>query len=125
MSITKHQFKEAGVRNLSVAEAAYVAGLVDGEGTIRVQMHNSGNYQPSLSVTMTDKATIRWLQETVGRGSFYILSKKEPYLDAYKFGVYATSDVATLLRQLIPYLITKRAEAIKVLEFCDYKLENK
>lgn len=51
------------------AELAYLAGIVDGEGTVRIVRHNNGTsqgfYNPQISVGNTSLPLIEWLQSRV------------------------------------------------------------
>ena len=67
-------------------QAAYIAGLVDGEGSIyyakrkeKKKKHNGKGYRYSMSqrismeITMTDKSVLKWVHEVLGVGT---LNKK-------------------------------------------------
>ena len=62
---------------MKISDAAYIAGLFDGEGCvsykqyIRQRKHNKKPYltwQIRVEIAMTDKAVIEWLHETLGFG---------------------------------------------------------
>ena len=63
-------------------QAAYIAGLFDGEGSIyfakrpeKKKKHKGDGYRTSISqrismeVTMTDKSVIKWIHEVLGVGT--------------------------------------------------------
>ena len=58
------------------SDAAYMAGLFDGEGSIdftkRKEKKRSGTYncrRVSMEISMTDQSVIRWVHEVLGVGS--------------------------------------------------------
>jgi len=54
------------ILRLSTGDRGYIAGLIDGEGSIRIRL-SSGRYSNlEMTVTNTHKATLDWLAATVG-----------------------------------------------------------
>ena len=58
------------------SDAAYIAGLFDGEGSIdftkRKEKKRSGTYncrRVSMEISMTDQSVIRWVHEVLGVGT--------------------------------------------------------
>jgi len=106
------------VRKLSDAEAAYIAGIVDGEGTISLVRHHGGeNRRPVISVANTEYALLQYLQTTVGAGR--ITNKRISRLHhtpSFTFAIYSRQALA-LLTQITPFLRTcKRARAELLLQ---------
>ena len=61
---------------MTEAEAAYIAGLFDGEGTITYKKYKekkrNGIYdcwRISMEIAMTDKSVLIWLTEVLGCGT--------------------------------------------------------
>lgn len=56
------------VKKLTPTQAAYFAGIVDGEGTISIikSTKSVGGLSPKLSVKNTDKKLIGWLMNNIG-----------------------------------------------------------
>ena len=101
------------VRTLTDAEAAYIAGIIDGEGTISLVRHHSGEHRrPVVSVANTERGLLTYLHETIGAGR--ITSKciaKDHHTPSFVFAIYSRQALE-LLRQVAPYLRThKRARA--------------
>ena len=78
--------------------AAYIAGLFDGEGSIyfakrpeKKKKHNGNGYRTSMSqrismeVTMTDQSVIRWLHEVLGVGTVVKKPRKGLRKDGTKY----------------------------------------
>ena len=56
-------------RQLTVGEAAYLAGIVDGEGTITLtRMHRGENRRPVVSISSTELPLLLYVKSVVGAG---------------------------------------------------------
>ncbi len=97
----------------------YLAGLVDGEGCIRLHPSNKGKYRkyyPRLQVTNTYKPILDLLVDQFGGA---IHSDKFPRKANWKIkhDWRISGDKAReLLNQLLPYLVIKKEKAILVLQ---------
>ena len=108
-------------------EIAYMAGLVDGEGCLYVGLdkrRKSGGHAPRLQIRMTHQPTIAWLAS-----KWQVVVKKEKRKAPWRptFKVMLTGQKAlNLVQQILPYLITKRAEAEEFVRFpiCNLKGHN-
>lgn len=106
----------------SQIDLAYCAGLIDGEGCIRVkrakayrcQGRVTPSYHASVQIRMVDEPAIRFIAETLG-GWYY---PEKPHLaQGRPLFCYQASDKAAeaLLRALLPYLRVKREAALNVI----------
>lgn len=109
--------RQATIGQLTDLEAAYCAGLFDGEGSVVMwDRGHGGRPQLRCTVANTYRPVVEWLRATLGTGS--IVTKKytrlgqEHYLDAYTFQVYGQNAVEWL-RQMLPFLIIKREKALE------------
>jgi len=79
-------------------QAAYIAGLFDGEGSIyfakrpeRKKKHKgdgfrySNSQRISMEITMTDKSVLKWVHEVLGVGTFNKKPRKGLRKDGTKF----------------------------------------
>lgn len=114
----------------SELDLAYLAGVVDGEGTISVQLKMKGDgYQhlrAELKVPNTSMQLLTWIETTFGGN----LSKRpDPCLvdcsrhhvhrwKAAKVWSVSQRQLAPLLPRLLPYLKVKHQAALEALEFC-------
>ena len=104
------------VNTLSAVDAAYLAGLVDGEGTITLsRKHKNENRQLALSISNTERQLLEFTLRTVGAGK---ITRKctaaSHHTASFTCSIYNRQALA-LLRQLTPYLRSykvKRAELI-------------
>jgi hypothetical protein len=98
-------------KRLADRDAAYLAGLVDGEGTITLtRKHRGDNRQLCVSLSSTERKVLEWVVETVGSGQ---ITNKRTYSQrhaaSYTYQVY-NRQALDLLVQLFPYLKTYRRE---------------
>ena len=106
---------------MSKLTAAYLAGLIDGEGTISVYPYirkdrdNQIYYKPNFSLTLTDKRMIEWMKSSFGG---YIWTKRQDnpkWKDSYRWSL-SNSDLNELLIYVHPYLRLKKKQCELVLE---------
>ena len=107
-----------------VALCAYLAGIIDGEGTIRIggakcnEKNRNTRYYASISVGMTDKAVIQLLVETFGSKMRIERVRIPNRKDVYRWGTSGNIAVPRIIEKLLPYLIIKKQQAELVLQFC-------
>lgn len=111
---------------MSVAEAAYMAGFVDGEGTITLiratrKVARAGfRYQPELSIANTCRMVLERVVEMCGNGRICVTSAPHP---THKLGYkirFTPNQIRHILPQLRPYLVIKRQQADSLLEFLGF-----
>lgn len=99
-------------------EKAYIAGIIDGEGSIMLQkFHNNEYPSPCVSIASTTLELLNWIKSVVGKG---VIKQKKNYdtvnhRDCYSY-VLKYNDALQLLKEIYPYLIInskkKRTELI-------------
>lgn len=99
-------------------EKAYIAGIIDGEGSIMLQkFHNNEYPSPCVSIASTTLELLNWIKSVVGKG---IIKRKKNYnssehKDCYSY-VLKYNDALSFLQEIYPYLIIdskkKRAKLI-------------
>ena len=103
---------------MTETEKAYIAGIIDGEGSIMLQrIHKNEFHSPCVSVASTSLELLNWLKKTIGKGM--IISKKnynpEVHKDCYSY-VLRRNDAIKLIEEIYPYLVIdskkKRAKLI-------------
>ena len=74
------------------SDAAYIAGLFDGEGSIeftkRKEKKRNGTYdcrRISMEISMTDESVLRWVTEVLGCGTFTKKPRKGKRKDGTKY----------------------------------------
>lgn len=99
-------------------EKAYIAGIIDGEGSIMLQRFHTNQYPaPCVSIASTTIELLAWLKDTIGYG--VIIKKKNYNPEKHKLSysyVIKHNNAIKLLEDIYPYLIIeskrKRAEMI-------------
>ena len=123
-------------------QAAYIAGLFDGEGSIyfakrpeKKKKHKGRGYRVSISqrismeVTMTDQSVIRWVHEVLGCGTVVKKPRKglrkdgTKYLMQYKWRC-TFSDAFYVCCLLWPHAHTKLPKIQQILDHYSGKLMN-
>jgi hypothetical protein len=101
--------------------AAYIAGVMDGEGCFRIWKGSAKAsplgiaYRATCEVTMCEKEVIEFISCMTGRKikrSFTLPSGRVAYHLQWQ-----CANAAAFIRQILPYLHGKRAEAMLCLQF--------
>ena len=102
---------------MNISDAAYVAGLFDGEGSVYIkrmdQMKHNRPGKPvhkvwviRMEMAMTDKDTIKWCHELFGCGHFGERKVKKGYKRQWRWRV-SHRDALYVAKILWPYAKTK------------------
>lgn len=104
------------MNTLSVTDAAYFAGIVDGEGTITLsRLHRSENRRVVVSVSSTERILLEYLQRAVCAGTITTKKTAAPqHAPGYAWSVRGRQAIA-LLSQIAPYLRTYKARRARLL----------
>lgn len=117
--------KKKKIKQLSNVDAAYLAGLIDGEGTVALSHSNSNHRSPSVSIANTDYTLVEWPMQITGVGFICkkgtATKKKSHHLDSYIYAVHY-DNALELLGQIYPYLKNKSKRARAKLLLDQYKL---
>ena len=104
------------VKNLDPCHAAYLAGLVDADGTVTLtRKHKNENRHAALSISNTDRNLLDFVVETVGAGK--ITSKRttqENHSPSFVFSIY-NRQALQVLEWIHPYLKTYKAKRAKLI----------
>lgn len=118
------------VLNLSDVDKGYIAGILDGEGSLVVYMNTQRNgsfrVNTQIRVGMTDKDVIYWLKDVTGLGNISKGKQRNPkWKPAYIWEVAGGNQVAQLLLSVGDYLKVKKQHANIILELCYILNQNK
>ena len=92
---------------MTETEKAYIAGIIDGEGSIMLQKIHRNEYpSPCISIASTTLELLEWVKQVVGKGT---ITKKKNYnleihKDCYSY-VLRRNDAISLLIDIEPYLV--------------------
>ena len=92
-------------RSLDAIDAAYIAGLIDGEGTVTLtRKHKNENRQLCVSISSTEIELLQFVLSATDVGK--ITNKrasKSHHAHSYAYAVY-NRQALSLLEQILPYL---------------------
>ncbi len=100
---------------------AYIAGIIDGEGSILFQ--NSGKHKVvHLSISNTDLNVLEWIKNKLKEGTIYEkIRYSSNWKQCYVWRTAAHKVVYSILIKMLPYLKIKRDKAIKSITFIQNK----
>jgi len=108
---------------LSKVELAYVAGLIDGEGTVSIRRMAGKKIKPHFRIANTSVTLMDWLSRVLNGPSTYIArSKTSAGVPMHQYTVQGLSNLP-LYEALLPYLVIKRPQMELVIEFSRLRLE--
>jgi DNA-binding CsgD family transcriptional regulator len=120
--------------NLPEWVKGYIAGLLDGEGTVtinetKVRMGKKRerylSLRPLIKIANTDREVLEWVARQVGGFRFATRNGRESKHGkrlVYDIVLKKQKDILVFLEMLLPYLIIKRRQAELVVEFCRSRL---
>lgn len=107
----------------SIADIAWLAGIIDGEGSIfimkqgRKDRDREFNYILRVSVQSSDGIMAQECMKITGLGAcFDAITAKENQSNTYKWQV-SGKKAAHVLENILPYLRVKREQALSAIEF--------
>jgi hypothetical protein len=107
---------------MTETDAAYIAGIIDGEGCITVSRRNDptckqGFYlRPFLTTANTSREMLDFCHQKTGLGQIiYYRSKQVNHRNAWRWNVW-TQQALSVLIIVSPYLITKKRQADLLIE---------
>lgn len=111
-SVTKYR----KTQDLCETDAAYIGGLIDGEGTVTlIRKHRNENRQLSVSISSTEIALLDYVKLATGVGK--ITNKrtsKSHHTPSFAYAVYNRQALA-LLQQILPYLKSYKLDRAKLI----------
>lgn len=116
---------------MTPVELAYAAGIMDGEGTISIGRGRANGrtfLRPVVNVANTDWRILEWFRERFG-GSITTnltrLVRPEHHKVCGRWNLCGMAVTEEFVRQLLPFLLLKRAQAEVLLAFCATKKPRK
>lgn len=109
------------MNSMSQTEAAYVAGLLDGEGCFSVFQKKDGAVGLSLSLYMTNREVMDAVKKYTGTTCNILPIKgRENRKDQWLWKP-SLSEAKVLVEQILPYLIVKRRNAELFIELLELR----
>ncbi|MCQ1528324.1 hypothetical protein [Lutispora saccharofermentans] len=108
---------------MEVQERAYIAGIIDGEGSIMLtRFHRNQHPAPCVTISSNSYELLLWIKQKTGLGR--IITKKNYNPDAHKDSfTYITryNEAISLLELIKPYLIIEQKRIRAHLILNEYK----
>jgi hypothetical protein len=108
-----HAYRE--VRALSAPEAAYLAGLIDGEGTVTLSRKHAGDMrQLVVSISNTELPILEFVLLSVGAGKLtHKCASQANHSPSYAYAVWNRQALA-LLAQVEPYMRSYKGDRARL-----------
>jgi hypothetical protein len=108
--------KDSSVREMAPTEAAWLAGFLDGEGSLtHYRSGRNGKYRSwILSITNTHKGSLDYCQLVTGVGVVKLKRRNNipaHWKVSYQWQITAQREIVDILKQLQPFLVIKREKA--------------
>jgi sortase (surface protein transpeptidase) len=101
---------------LSETDVAYIAGILDGEGSIYISRDSrNGSFYGCVQLGMTDNIVVPWLTKVLNYKYNKVNRNPDNHKDCNVFRIQGKQAVALLIRCL-PYLKLKNNQAMIILE---------
>jgi hypothetical protein len=108
---------------LSESEKGYVAGFLDGEGSICIYKHKTIHYCLSIAFYNSHKGVIDWIEGKLGYKSFKRTTDNRlndrHNKNNYVVYIRKNSDSLDFLKKCLPYLIIKKDQAKNAILFLE------
>ena len=120
IALRTHGVREMTVPILHPVDAAYLAGIVDGEGSI--ELHRSNNRKPwgRVQIWNTSKPLIDWILKTIRTGTVTSRirhGKVNGTKPCYCLEIASRQNVYAVLKQILPYMKIKSPKAQELIDY--------
>jgi len=108
---------------LKPEDRAYIAGVIDGEGSIMLtRFHKNQHPAPCISISSTSHELLLWIKHKTGLGKITSKKNYNPgiHKDSYTY-VIKHNEAISLLELIEPYLIIKQKKLRAKLILDEYK----
>lgn len=108
---------------MNKTDLAYLAGILDGEGCIHIskykgdERHKTLRYTLNVQISMVDKSPLMLAQFAFGGYLRLRIRENTKWKPIWEWGLKSNKAVECL-KDLLPYLRTKKAEAELGIKFC-------
>ena len=114
------------MNHLSDLDKGYIAGMLDGEGTITITKHRQYNrktlkfqYRPFIWIVNTNKESLESIQQKCGIGSIVIKEKNTKYKTCYVYRISSRNGCMEFLHTIKDRLIIKKKQSELLLQFLE------
>ena len=113
------------MNSFSEGDLGYLAGLIDGEGSLYYVLYGKGCVSCSVRIATTSISLINYLMSHFG-GHFSKSARSGTWKDLYTWMLTSKPEVKLILNLVVDRLVIKRKPAVVLLKFLNNeKLSNK
>jgi len=113
------------ILEISQTDAAYIAGIIDGEGLIYLNRQKGERYLLKLDVKNTSKTLLDWLRSTTGdMGSMRLLKKRGNRQPCYEWRL-TPLQAHKLLKTIRPFIRAKCDQVAVAIEYQELPREQR
>ncbi len=104
------------VNTLSAVDAAYLAGFIDGEGTVTLtRKHKNENRQLAITISNTERQILEFSLKIIGAGKITNKRTSKPHhTPSFTYAIY-NRQALILLEQIEPYLHSYKVKRAKLI----------
>ena len=121
-NLVRHRRCRSLCLEMSQIDAAYLAGFIDGEGSI-ILFERSGCLALRLTASNTNRAVLEWIGEATGVGGLVSFDRNPARYKISNWWQVNSEGAESVIKQIRPYLKIKAAQADLALE-CIAKLRD-
>lgn len=99
-----------GTINLTETDFAYMAGIIDGEGSFIARLNKDGSFELNLRAGSRDKCLINWIESRWEGATNIAYPCDRPFYE-WRLGS-SSPKLLKLVTRIIPYLVIKEPQAI-------------
>ncbi|MGP8035208.1 MAG: LAGLIDADG family homing endonuclease [Steroidobacteraceae bacterium] len=104
------------IRRLTSSEAAYIAGIIDGEGTVTLtRTHRGENRRPIVSISSTELPLLRYVRDVIGAGRITRKARARAHHSPSFAYCVSSRQALSLLRQVSRFLRTYKSGRAELL----------
>lgn len=112
---------------------AYIAGIIDGEGSIMIQRDcsesfmkqrilrgcNEPHYHAAVRIGMIDRIALDFIVSNIGIGKVVLEKRYHQKNPIYRLQIRKRNDVLKLLKLIMPFLLVKKKQAELAINFME------
>jgi len=103
-------------KQLTIPQAAYLAGVIDGEGSIMLYGRRD-SVAMRVAIANTNQKLLEWCAITTGVGNIVITKRDNPKHKTSANWIANSQAAASVLEQVLPFLTIKKEQAQMALDF--------
>jgi hypothetical protein len=104
------------INRLTASEAAYIAGIIDGEGTVTLtRTHRGENRRPIVSISSTELPLLQYVRGVIGAGRITRKARARAHHSPSFAYCLSSQQALSLLRRVSRYLRTYKSERAHLL----------